>query len=173
MENKLKNNKDKEKNKKKEDIETNKLSKKIIIMAVLIIVLMIGLDQIIKTVVVNKFVEPVGFYLIKINYALNTGIAFGLNEGNNRNIVVTFIILILILNFVINQKDRIDRKTGISLCMITAGGISNLIDRFVYKGVVDYIDMIGFPIFNLADVYIVVGWILLVVSVISYSTKKE
>ncbi len=173
MENKLKNNKDKEKNKKKEDIETNKLSKKIIIMAVLIIVLMIGLDQIIKTVVVNNFVEPVGFYLIKINYALNTGIAFGLNEGNNRNIVVTFIILILILNFVINQKDRIDRKTGISLCMITAGGISNLIDRFVYKGVVDYIDMIGFPIFNLADVYIVVGWILLVVSVISYSTKKE
>ena len=95
MENKIKDNKEKENKKKKDDIETNKLSKKIIIIAVLIIVFMIGLDQIIKTVVVKNFVEPVGFYLIKINYALNTGIAFGLNEGNNRNIVVTFIILIL------------------------------------------------------------------------------
>lgn len=153
--------------------EAKSVNKKIVIITVLIIALMIGLDQIIKTVVVNNFVEPVGFYLIKINYALNTGMALGLNEGNNKNIVVTIIILILILNFVINQKDRIDRKTGISLCLITAGGISNLIDRFIYKGVVDYIDMIGFPIFNLADVYIVIGWILLVVSVISYSTKKE
>ena len=162
---------------KKENKNTDKkvdsINKKIVIITVLIIILMIGLDQVIKTVVVNNFVEPVGFYLIKINYALNTGMAFGLNEGNDKNIVVTIIILILILNFVINQKDRIDKKTGISLCLITAGGISNLIDRFIYKGVVDYIDMIGFPIFNLADVYIVVGWILLVVSVISYSTKKE
>lgn len=153
--------------------EAQSISKRLIIITVLIIVLMIGLDQIIKTVVVNNFVEPVGFYLIKVNYALNTGMALGLNEGNNKNIVITIVILILILNFVINQKDRIDRKTVISLCLITAGGISNLIDRFIYKGVVDYIDMIGFPIFNLADVYIVVGWILLVVSVISYSTKKE
>ena len=161
------------KDNKNTDKKVDSINKKIVIITVLIITLMIGLDQVIKTVVVNKFIEPVGFYLIKINYALNTGMAFGLNEGNNKNIVVTIIILILILNFVINQKDRIDKKTGISLCLITAGGISNLIDRFIYKGVVDYIDMIGFPIFNLADVYIVVGWVLLVVSVISYSTKKE
>ena len=161
------------KDNKNTDKKVDSINKKIVIITVLIITLMIGLDQVIKTVVVNNFIEPVGFYLIKINYALNTGMAFGLNEGNNKNIVVTIIILILILNFVINQKDRIDKKTGISLCLITAGGISDLIDRFIYKGVVDYIDMIGFPIFNLADVYIVVGWVLLVVSVISYSTKKE
>ena len=171
--------KEKNKNKKNEDekkvddkIESKKY-RKIFAIAVLIIVLMISLDQVIKAVVVNNFVNPVGFYLIKINYALNTGVAFGLNDGNSKNISITILILVLIINFAINQKERIDRRTAISLCFISAGGISNLIDRFIYKGVVDYIDMIGFPIFNIADVYVVVGWGLLVVSVVMYSTKKE
>lgn len=169
----------KEKNKKKEDkkkeIEKVEIKnyKKIVAIAVLMIVLMMGFDQVIKAFVVNNFVDPVGFYLIKINYVLNTGMALGLNEGNNRNIVITMLILVLIINFAINQKERIDRRTAISLCLISAGGISNLIDRFIYKGVVDYIDIIGFPIFNIADVYVVVGWVLLVVAVVIYSTKKE
>lgn len=160
---------------KKENIKNKTISrnKKIMIITILIVILLIGIDQIFKAIVVNNFNEPVGFYLIKINYVLNTGMALGLNEGNNRNIVITIVILILILNFAINQKNRIDKKTAISLCLIAAGGISNLIDRFVYKGVVDYIDAIGFPIFNMADVYVVVGWILLIIFVYKYSTKKE
>lgn len=166
-------NKKNENEKKVDDKIESKKYRKIFAIAVLIIVLLISLDQVIKAVVVNNFVDPVGFYLIKINYALNTGVAFGLNDGNSKNISITILILVLIINFAINQKERIDRRTAISLCLISAGGISNLIDRFIYKGVVDYIDMIGFPIFNIADVYVVAGWVLLVVSVVMYSTKKE
>ena len=150
-----------------------KFDKKIMIIIISIIILLIAFDQICKAIVVNNFSEPIGFYLMKINYTLNTGMALGLNEGNNRNIVITIVILILILNFAINQKDRIDKKTAVSLCLIAAGGISNLIDRFIYKGVVDFIDIIGFPIFNFADLYVVVGWILLIICVYKYSTKKE
>ena len=52
----------------------------------------LALDQVIKAVVVNNIVDPVGFYLIKINYALNTGVAFGLNDGNSKNISITILI---------------------------------------------------------------------------------
>lgn len=157
----------------KSRLEAYLKDKKKIILIALILILLIATDQCIKAIVVKNFVDPVGIHLIKVNLQINTGMALGLNEGNTRNIFITILILILIINFAITQRERIDKKTGISLCFIVAGGVSNLIDRFIYKGVVDYIDAIGFPIFNLADVYIVFGWLLLIVSVYKYTTKKE
>lgn len=146
--------------------------KKYIIIAILVL-LMIFIDQTIKFVITENFTEKIGFHLISINLKINTGMALGLNEGNKQNIIITIVVLILILNFAIKQKDRIDKKTAISLILIAAGGVSNLIDRFLYDGVVDYIDMVGFPIFNLADIYVVVGWILLVVSIYKFTFKNE
>jgi len=64
----------------------------------------------------------------------------------------------------INQKDNINNITYIVLTTILTGGIGNFIDR-VFRGyVVDFIDInqiINFPIFNFADIYIVCGWIVL------------
>ena len=64
----------------------------------------------------------------------------------------------------INQKENLDNVTNILLTIILSGGIGNVIDR-IFKGhVVDFIDItsiINFPKFNLADVYIVCGWIVL------------
>lgn len=148
-------------------------NKKKIVFICLLIISLILIDQITKCIVVNNFVEKVGTFVASINLNINTGMALGLNEGNTKNIIITIIILILIINFAIKQKDKIDRKTAIALCLITAGGISNLIDRFIYKGIVDFIDLYGFPIFNIADVYIVIGWMLLIICVFKYGTKKE
>lgn len=148
-------------------------NKKKIFFICLLIISLILIDQITKCIVVNNFVEKVGTFVASINLNINTGMALGLNEGNTKNIIITIIILILIINFAVKQKDKIDRKTAIALCLITAGGISNLIDRFIYKGIVDFIDLYGFPIFNIADVYIVIGWMLLIICVFKYGTKKE
>lgn len=147
--------------------------RKKIVLIVLVMISLILVDQVIKGIIVQNFVDPVGIHLIKINLQINTGMALGLNEGNTKNILITMLILALIFNFAIQQRERIDKNTAISLIFIAAGGISNLIDRFVYKGVVDYIDAVGFPIFNLADIYVVSGWILLIIMVYKYSTKKE
>ena len=58
----------------------------------------------------------------------------------------------------------IDNITNIVLTFILAGGIGNFVDR-IFKGhVVDFIDItefLNFPKFNLADIYIVCGWIML------------
>ena len=67
-----------------------------------------------------------------------------------------------------------NKKVYIGLLFLIAGGISNLIDR-VFRGfVVDYIDftqIIDFPVFNLADIVLVVGWILLIIGILKDINK--
>ena len=67
-----------------------------------------------------------------------------------------------------------NKKVYIGLLFFIAGGISNLIDR-VFRGfVVDYIDftqIIDFPVFNLADIVLVVGWILLIIGILKDINK--
>lgn len=60
----------------------------------------------------------------------------------------------------------------ISLIMVISGGVSNLIDRLVRGNVVDYIDInaiISYPVFNIADVFIVLG----VMLIIGYILRKK
>ena len=65
--------------------------------------------------------------------------------------------------------------TKVVLSFILAGGISNFIDRIFRGFVVDYIDitqLFKFPVFNLADVYVVVGWTMLILITIRYTLKE-
>ena len=113
----------------------------------------------------------VGREFIKIEIAENQGIAFGINSGNNKNIIITIIVLIIIINFIRNQIERIDTKTNISVSMILAGGISNLIDRIFRGYIVDFISLNNFAIFNIADMFIVIGWILLIIFIIKFAKE--
>jgi len=74
----------------------------------------------------------------------------------------------MIIRFMILQRERMDKKMLISLILIVSGGISNLLDRIFRGFVVDFIDInpiFAFPIFNIADIVLVIGWILLIVNV--------
>ena len=83
--------------------------KKKIVLIVLVMISLILVDQVIKGIIVQNFVEPVGIHLIKINLQINTGMALGLNEGNTKNILITMLILVLILNFAVQEYPREDR----------------------------------------------------------------
>ena len=94
------------------------------------------------------------------SYIVNTGMAFGiLDEKLNWVIIAQIIITSLIFIYAVKHGFR-THKGGTMLLIIT-GSISNLIDRFVYNGVIDYIDISRIPKFNIADTTIVVGVILL------------
>jgi lipoprotein signal peptidase len=71
------------------------------------------------------------------------------------------------------QSELIDFKTNISLCLILGGAFGNLIDRFVRGGIIDFIRIYKFPIFNIADIFIVSGWILVVMFLIIFSGKNR
>lgn len=145
----------------------NKVIKIILILTIILVLI----DQVSKVLVVKYFSEPWGNDFLKVEIINNTGMAFGFNNGNGKNIFITICVLALIINFIKNQLERLDSKTGVSLGFILAGGISNLIDRFFRGGVLDFIKIAKFPIFNFADICITIGWILLVIFLIKYSKK--
>ena len=84
---------------------------------------------------------------------------------------MTICILAVIFSIIKNQLERIDTKTAIALSLAISGGMSNLIDRIFRGGVFDFIRVFTIT-FNLADVLIVLGWILLVIFLIDYSRKN-
>lgn len=140
----------------------------------LIIVIAIGLivfDQISKMLIIKYYQGPIEKGIVGITLIQNTAMAFGFSSGNTKNIVLTSIVLLIVINFIRNQKDRIDTKTAIALSLVLAGGISNLIDRVLRGGIVDFIKIKNFAIFNIADCYVVLGWILLIVFLIKFNKE--
>ena len=119
-----------------------------------IIFISIGLiitDQIIKKIMLNKQIEIIKniFYL---EYLQNNGIVFGI-KMNNCLVIFLSILIILIFIKIINKYKYLTN----SISLIFAGSISNTIDRIIRGYVVDYINIFYIPIFNLADVFIIIG----------------
>ena len=84
-------------------------------------------------------------------------------------VIVSAIIIILITKFILSKKNELSLYMILNLGLILAGGIGNLIDRIFRGFVIDYIDispLIKFPVFNLADMCIVIGCIAIAVNLI-------
>lgn len=161
----------------KEQVKEKKLNKnwiKIIAFIIFFVVLM----QIVNIIIVNNITDSKviieGF--LSLTYYENTGGAFGVGQGDTIGFaIISIIVIAIIIRFMVLQMERINNNTMIALELIIAGGISNLIDRLFRGFVVDYIDinqLFKFPIFNLADLCISIGWIILVVSIIVFWFKE-
>jgi len=139
--------------------------KKLILIITLIILLVI-IDQTMKIVSINIWQnQDISLGFLNLTYSKNTGIALGIAKNNIFGIITTEVIVIgILISFLVKQFRNVDIKTGIFMSMILAGGISNLIDRIFYGGVVDYLNITKliktFPIFNIADCIIIIGLIL-------------
>lgn len=160
-----------------------KLKKEKIILCLEIIVLII-IDQIIKMLVyANKQVLPINLInnILNLNYVENFGIAFGMAKGGLIIFIALNLIIIGILfKFLFFSKEKLTKGKSFCLTIICAGGIGNLIDRIFRGYVIDYIDfsqMIDFPIFNSADIMIVIGTIsiacIIIIEIVKESKNKN
>lgn len=143
-------------------------SKKILKIILIVTILVILIDQVSK-ILIDLLVQNDIVILqnvLEISKFENEGFAFGINKQNISNIALTFLVLAIIIRFIVMQKKNLTIKTTIFLSMIIAGGISNVIDRFFRGAVLDFIKVGDFPVFNLADCFIVIGWILFVIDLI-------
>lgn len=95
----------------------------------------------------------------------NYGAAFGLFKGFNWLFIV---IGFLVVSVIIYYKNKVNKKIFWGLCFLLAGTIGNLIDRIVFGYVRDFIQISIWPSFNLADVFNIIGILLILV----YSKKK-
>lgn len=98
-------------------------------------------------------------------------------KDNQLFIIIANILLIsMLLVFLIKNYKNINNLIKIFLIMIISGGTSNLIDRIFRGYVVDYIDInqiFKYPVFNIADISIVLGVILLILYIITKTKKKQ
>lgn len=151
--------------------------KYMILISVIILIILSG--QLLKIYMVQNYENQGSVSLIEnvvnLTYTENKGGAWGIGQGDIVTFVVSNLLVIgIIIKFIVTQKDRIGTLDLSALTLILGGGISNFIDRIVRGFVVDYIDItpiFNFPIFNLEDVIIIIGW-LIFVSVVAVSMIK-
>ena len=114
---------------------------------------------------------------MKFTVTKNTGGAFNVGSDNLMSIIIINIIIIgVVIRFLIMQFEKLNSIMKWMLCMILAGGISNLLDRLIRGFVVDYInigEVFPFPIFNLADIFVVIGWTILAIVTIIDAIKLK
>jgi len=97
-----------------------------------------------------------------LTYIYNPGVAFGIAVPKMLLIGLTFVLLITLFVVAIKEFNLKTKLSQITISLVAAGGASNLLDRFTHGAVVDFIDLKIWPIFNFADVYIIVGVLLII-----------
>jgi signal peptidase II len=144
-------------------------------MEVLVVFLGLLLDRLSKVWAFNSLKDNSGIILIKdffkLEYLENRGAAFGILQ--NKLILlalVTFLVISGMVYYIIKYKPK-SRFLRVSFALIISGALGNLYDRLFYKYVVDFIlvhykDVYYFPTFNIADMLVVVGTLILAISIV-------
>lgn len=154
-----------------------KQKNKTLICGIIVTIALLVIDQITKQIIsssnMNITIIP---NILELKTIHNNGGAFGVAQGNIIMFVITnLVVLGLIIRFIYLQKDLMDKSTLFTLCAILAGGFGNLIDRIARGYVIDFINLFpkfNLPIFNLADIYITLGWIFLAFIFAMYTYKE-
>ena len=110
------------------------------------------------------------FIFFRLDYVKNFGAAFNLFSGNRFFLsFISLIIAIILLSFILNNKNSNNLEL-LSYSFILGGTIGNGIDRIIKGYVIDFINLnfIDFPIFNIADISINIGLILIIYNFIKY-----
>ena len=92
-----------------------------------------------------------------LTYVQNTGAAFGFLRGKTLFFIV---VAVLVLGFIIFLAPRLSREKpllGLVFGLLLGGALGNLIDRIRFGYVIDFLDFRVWPVFNIADMAIVVG----------------
>jgi len=109
--------------------------------------------------------------VFSVTYLMNTGMAFSMLTGNNTLLILVNILISgFIVSLLISGKIS-GILEGIAYSLILGGALSNIWDRIFHSGVIDYIDLGFFPVFNIADSAITIGAVLLFLSLFLESGK--
>ena len=138
----------------------------------IIALFLVAIDQLTKLLTL-KFLKPVLCVeilegIFSLTYVENRGAAFGILQ-NARWVFIVATIFAIILMIWYKLKYKPDNKLlNVSLCLILSGAIGNMIDRIFRGYVVDMLEVtfIDYPVFNVADCFVVVGAILICIYIL-------
>jgi signal peptidase II len=140
----------------------------------LYVIAIVFIDQLIKFVVLRDFTPGQSLPIIKsvfnITLVFNRGGAFGIFTNATYAFTFVSIFVIAVISwFLFKGNVRYDLR--LALASITAGAVSNLIDRLRFGYVVDFLDFRIWPVFNIADSAITIGTLWLVYYVIAKKAR--
>ena len=148
-----------------------KKNKKHMIIITIVAIALIAIDQISKFLIVGKNINLIP-NVLTFNFSEEIAGTFGVGfKGTFTFVITNLIVLGVIFKFMKMQQEQIDTKTYIALIMIIAGAIGNLIDRLFRGYVVKFIILWKLPAFNVADILIVLGWVLLALFFAIFAVK--
>ncbi|WP_138158951.1 signal peptidase II [Peptoniphilus catoniae] len=144
--------------------------------------ILILIDQISKHLVVEflKGKPPLVIIdkVLNFYYLENRGAAFGIMQDRRiLFIIITIIIILVLLSIILKSYRQNSFLYNLSLGLILGGAIGNFIDRIRLHYVVDFISVrifgYDFAVFNLADSFIVIGTILLIIMILFYDNPER
>lgn len=110
---------------------------------------------------------PVWLQVFHITHVQNPGGAFGILAHHTTIFIILGLALVLFVIAIRFYFPRSDYKSTLSLGLLTGGVSGNLVDRLRAGYVTDFLDFRIWPVFNLADIFILLGAFFLLLIVVS------
>ena len=154
---------------------------KLLLIDIVIIAVLLALDQYTKYLAILHLKNRPALVLIdgvlELQYLENRGSAFGMLQNQKFFILFVGIVFLAVIVFFLFRMP-LQKKYNIVhilISVVIAGGIGNIVDRFRFDYVVDFISfvLINYPIFNVADCYIVVAMIILFLLFVFAFNEKD
>ncbi len=146
----------------------------------LLVLVMLALDQLTKYIVSHSLEVYQKIVIIKnffnITYVRNTGAAFSLFEGFG-GLFSVFALGIALFIFYYLSKNKVSFFEKSALILLAAGALGNAIDRVVFNYVIDFLDFYifgyDFPVFNVADIFITLSAVFIMLYVLFVKEEKK
>jgi signal peptidase II len=165
----------------------------------IITVLVILADQLSKTLVTHLFLPgesvPVLGSFFRLTLVLNPGGVFGTRLGSqNFYTFISIVAIGVVLWFLFKTRGK-EKMLNVGFCLVLGGAVGNLIDRFRFGEVVDFLDFDFFninlppkeilifkfpgftidrwPVFNLADSFVLIGMILVIIHLMFFKENPN
>lgn len=147
---------------------------KIYILDFIILFILVIIDRVTKNLALIKLKGRPSYPVIKgvleFRYLENQGAAFGLLKKQTSFFVFVTLIVFFAIGYIIVKAPFKKKFLAGNFCLvaIAGGAAGNFIDRIIYKHVIDfiYISFVKFPVFNIADIFVTVNTVLLVLLLI-------
>ena len=145
------------------------------------ILVLVAVDQYTKLLAVRHLKDQKPLVILdgvfELQYLENRGAAFGMLQDRRYFFVIMTVMVFVAVAYFYGITPASRRYLPLRLCMIvvTAGAVGNFIDRIVNGYVVDffYISVINFPIFNVADIYVTVTFLALILLIFFYYGEED
>lgn len=143
------------------------------LMMIILTIIFLIIDIVSKLLVSNLLDVHDSIIIIKdfffITYVRNTGAAWSMFAGKTWLLIIVSLIIIGLICYYIYKNRPKSKIEMVGYSLVLGGAIGNFIDRVIYGYVIDFFDFYifgyNYPIFNMADIFIVIGVIILVLCV--------